>query len=132
VTFSEVAVSSIAQEADKVVAVYTKLQNQKQVACDEALAMALQDESDAEAPGSAKKRRKSSPKRARDTDSHLLPEVVAVTMPAVLDSNGAEVHGPHVMNLASSSPSSKNKIEIELKHSNLEYLNAACKGILKS
>ncbi len=131
-TFSEVMVSSIAQEADKVVAVYTKLRNQKQIACDEALAMALQDESDAEGPGSSKKRRKSSPKRARDTDSHLLPEFVAVTMPAVLDSNGEEVHGPHVMNLATLNPSSKNKIEIELKMQNLVYLNAACKGTLKS
>ena len=131
VTFSEVMVSSISQEAEKVVAVYTRLRDQKQIACDEALAMALQDESDAEAPGPSKKRRKSSPKRARDTDSHLLPEVVAVTMPAVLGSNGEEVHGPRVMNVASSNPSSKNKIEIELKMSNLEYISAACKGTLR-
>ncbi len=130
-TFTEVMIGSIAQEAEKVVAFYTPLRDQKQIACDEALAMALQDESDAEAPGPSKKRRKSSPKKARDTDSHLLPEVVAVTMPAVLGSNGEEVHGPHVMNVASSNPSSKNKIEIELKMDNLEYLNTACRGTLK-
>ena len=111
-----------------VTSVHGAIQEKRQVACDEALAVALHV-GDAEDEVSNKKRRrtpKQRPTRAKETDVHVLPAVVTVMMPAVTANSGAVLHGPLAMNVTTANVASKNLIEIELTVENLEYIHKAC------